>query len=117
MLTDTIQQLKQRKLAIRTEIAQLNAEDRQIERAIKAIRALPVPASAAAQPVKKRKMSAAGRRAIAAGAKARWAKHNAAKKAAATLPKKRKMSAATKAKLAAAQKARWAKIKAANAKK
>ena len=83
MLTETIKQLKQRKAAIRTEIAQLNAEDRQIDRAIKAIRALPAPASAATKPVKKRKMSAAGRRAIAAGAKARWAKIKAeqAKKA------------------------------------
>jgi len=115
-MKETIKKLKLRKAAIRTWLAQLHAEDRQIERAIKAIRALPVPVSVGVQPTKKYKMSAAGRRAIAASAKARWAKHNAANVAPAA-PKKRKMSAATKAKLAAAQKARWAKIRAAQAKK
>ena len=114
-MKETIKKLKLRKAAIRTWLAHLHAEDRQIERAIKAIRALPVPVSVGVQPVKKYKMSAAGRRAIAAAVKARWAKIKAAKAPAA--PKKRKISAATKAKLAAAQKARWAKIKAAKAKK
>lgn len=61
---------------------------------------------------KKRKMSAAGRRAIAAGQKARWAKLNGnsekpAKKG------RRKMSPAAKAKMAAVARARWAKVKAA----
>lgn len=41
---------------------------------------------------RKRKMSAAGRRAIAAAAKARWAKYNAAKRAPAK-KRKRKLSA------------------------
>ena len=62
----------------------------------------------------RRKMSAAGRAAIAAGVKARWAK---VKRVAgptnhATQPR-RKMSAAGKARLAAIARARWKKAKAA----
>jgi hypothetical protein len=68
---------------------------------------------------KKGKMSAAGRAAIIAAQKARWAKFKAAKAGRATpaasvkasVPKKRSFSAATKAKMAAAQKARWARRK------
>ncbi len=88
------------------------------------------PAIKAAKPAKKRGMSAAGRAAVSAAAKLRWAKINAAKakpavvKAAvkavvaakpALKPAKKKfvMSAAAKAKISAAAKARWAKIKAA----
>jgi hypothetical protein len=63
-----------------------------------------------ATPVKRRKMSAAGRRKIAAGQRARWAKVNGRK----TVKKaKRKMSAAGRAKISAAAKKRWAKAKAA----
>ena len=80
------------------------------------------PVSKAVKPVKKRKMSAAGRASIIAAQKARWAKVNAVK--AKTAPKAAKpvqkpakkkfvMSAAAKAKISAAVKARWAKIKAA----
>ena len=75
------------------------------------------PVVKAAKPAKKRGMSAAGRAAVSAAAKLRWAKINAAKakpavvKAAKPAKKKFKMSAAAKAKIAAAQKARWAKIK------
>jgi len=74
---------------------------------------------------KKGGMSAAGRAAIAAAQKARWAKVKSATKAtiaeqvtsamevAETKPsKKRKMSAAGKAAIAAAAKARWAKFRA-----
>ena len=57
----------------------------------------------------KRKMSDAGRLAIAAGQKLRWSKVNKTVKPA----KKRTMSAAGRAKIAAAAKARWAKAKAA----
>jgi len=78
-MKETIRKLKQRKAAIRTWLAQLNVEDRQLDRAIKAILALPVPESAESQPVKQRKMSLAGRRAIAAAQKDRWAKIKAAK--------------------------------------
>jgi len=86
MLVDTLKQLKHRKAAIRTEIAKLNVEDRKIDRVIKAISALPVAASAPVataaktKPAKKRKMSAAGRKAISLAAKAMWAKRKAKKK-------------------------------------
>jgi hypothetical protein len=55
---------------------------------------------------KKRRMSRAGRAAIAAAARARWATVKGAKK------KDRRSSPAVRAKLAAAAKARWAKAKA-----
>jgi len=63
---------------------------------------------------KKHKMSDAGRLAIAAAQKLRWAKSKV-KSIAKPAKKitKRKMSAAAKAKIAAAAKARWAKTKAA----
>ena len=57
-------------------------------------------------------MSAAGRRAIAKAAKARWAKYRA-KKGGKPARKKRRFSAAARAKLAAVARARWAKAKAA----
>ncbi len=64
-------------------------------------------------PVKRRKMSAAGRAAIAAAARARWARERAAKGiAAAPVAHKRKMSPAAKARLSALAKARWKKVKA-----
>jgi hypothetical protein len=61
-------------------------------------------------------MSAAGRAAVAAAQKARWAKIKRAKKVLKTPAKRRKMSAAARAKIAAAAKARWAKVKAAGKK-
>ena len=64
---------------------------------------------------KKRRMSPAGRAAIAAAARARWARVKLAKREAAP-NKRRKMSAAAKAKIAAAARARWAKVKAAGKK-
>jgi len=57
---------------------------------------------------KKRKMSAAGKAAIAAAARARWAKYRAGKPG---KTPKRKLSAAAKARLSALAKARWAKVK------
>ena len=78
----------------------------------------------------KRRMSAAGRAAIAAGQKARWAKKASKVKTAAKAkseakvaakvaakPAKKKISSAGRAAIAAAQKARWAKIKADKASK
>lgn len=66
---------------------------------------------------RKHRMSDAGRLAIAAAQKLRWAK---AKAKSATRPMqksvRRKMSAAGRAKIAAAAKARWAKAKAAGKK-
>ena len=67
---------------------------------------------------KKKGMSAAGRAAVAAAQKARWAKINKDKKAAKPVAKKKwKMSAAAKAKISASRKEYWAKRKAAEAKK
>ena len=96
--------------------------------------------SAPSEAPRKRKMSAAGRRAIAAAAKARWAKYNASKgkpikkgrrklsaqglaniragvakriaaQGKAVKKAKRKMTPAAKAKMAALMKARWANAK------
>jgi hypothetical protein len=61
----------------------------------------------------RRRMSAAGRRAIAAAAKARWAKVRGNQPAKAESKGRRKMSAAAKARLSAIAKARWKKAKAA----
>src|SRR5882724_7387108 len=75
------------------------------------------PVKASAKPARKKGgMSAAGRAAVAAAQKARWAKINAGKgKSTAKAVKKarKKMSAAVKAKMSAAARARWAKVKAA----
>ena len=69
--------------------------------------------SGAAAPRKRRKMSAAGRRKIAAAARARWAKVKGRKSAAKPIKKaRRKMSAAGRAKIAAAARARWKTAKA-----
>jgi hypothetical protein len=56
-------------------------------------------------------MSAAGRARIAAAARARWARFNAAADKAGRKPK-RTMSRAARAKIAAAARARWARVKA-----
>lgn len=68
--------------------------------------------------LKKRRMSDAGRLAIAAAQKLRWAKTKveSALKSSTKKRGKRKMSAAAKAKIAAAAKARWTKAKAAGKK-
>jgi hypothetical protein len=59
-----------------------------------------------------RKLSAAGRKSIAAAQRARWAKIRNAKQNIVTMPKRRTMSAAARKKIAAAQRARWAKVRA-----
>ncbi|MGA7686402.1 MAG: hypothetical protein WCC32_15910 [Terriglobales bacterium] len=59
-----------------------------------------------------RKLSAAGRRSIAAAQRARWAKLKGGKQNIVAMPKKRTMSAAARKKIAAAQRARWARVKA-----
>jgi hypothetical protein len=66
------------------------------------------PAASVERP-RKNKMSDAGRAAISAAAKARWAKRRAAKGEGKGT--KRSMSAAAKAKLSAIAKARWKKAK------
>jgi len=59
-----------------------------------------------------RKLSAAGRKRIAAAQKARWAKIRDGKQNVVAMPKRRTMSAAARKKIAAAQRARWAKVRA-----
>jgi hypothetical protein len=77
-------------------------------------------AAPSAKPAGKSGMSAAGRAAIIAAQKARWAKFHASKNggakastAAAPTKPKRTMSAAGRARIAAAARARWKKAKAA----
>ena len=83
MLVDTLKQLKQRKVAIRSEITKLNAEDRKIVRAIIALGDLPVVESvvptAKAKPAHKRKFTAATIAQMKKAQQARWAKINAEK--------------------------------------
>jgi hypothetical protein len=61
---------------------------------------------------KKRRMSAAGRAAIAAGARKRWAMYRGKSGSAPAKPR-RKMSAAARARMAAVARERWRKAKAA----
>jgi hypothetical protein len=65
-------------------------------------------------PRPRRKMSAAGRRRIAAGQRARWAqvkaRHGGSSEAPEAPARRRKMSPSARARIAAAQRARWAKI-------
>lgn len=60
----------------------------------------------------RRKMSAAGRRRIAAAQRARWAKLKAKRQPTQARKATRTMSAAARARMAAAQRARWGKLKA-----
>jgi hypothetical protein len=82
MLVDTLKQLKQRKAAIRSEIAKLNTEDKKIARAIRVLGDLPVASEVKAintKPAKKRKFSAATRAKMKKAQQARWAKIKTAK--------------------------------------
>jgi hypothetical protein len=77
-----------------------------------------VGTAGAAAPRKRRRMSGAGRRKIAAAQRARWAKVKGRKSAAKPVKKvKRTMSASARKKLAAFARARWAKAKAAGKKR
>jgi hypothetical protein len=73
----------------------------------------PVPFFKAGRGRRKNRMSKAGRAAIAAAARARWAKYNGKAAVKPAGKKRRKMSAAAKAKMAEAARARWAAAKAA----
>ncbi len=71
-----------------------------------------VPSHAGAAVPRKRKMSAAGRAAISAAAKAGWARARSKKPAAKPVRKKRRgMTAAARARISAIAKARWASAK------
>jgi hypothetical protein len=105
LLSLTTKQLR-RAADLKEEIEALNTELASI---------LGAPALTPAKTRKKRGMSAAGRAAVAAAQKARWAKIKAAKHVKPV--KRRKMSAAGRARISAAAKARWAKAKAAGKKR
>jgi hypothetical protein len=84
-----------------------------LQRELNLILGSPVPTFEPEAPViKRRKMSAAGRAAIAAAAKARWAKQKGTASVSVASKTRRKITAAGRAALAAAAKARWAKVKA-----
>ena len=102
----TVKQLR-RAISLKAKIEALNNKLASI---------LGAPASTPAKARKKRGMSAAGRAAVAAAQKARWAKIKGGKPIAKAPAKKRKMSAAGRARISAAAKARWAKAKAAGKK-
>jgi len=118
MLSAAVKELQAAKNKIASQIKGLEAEAKKIINAIEALSGLSGH-SASPAPVKRRKMSAAGRKAIAAAARARWAKIKAQKAGKVTVvaakpaKKKRTISAAARAAMAAGSKARWAKIKAA----
>ncbi|MGD1214035.1 MAG: hypothetical protein ABR861_03515 [Terriglobales bacterium] len=71
---------------------------------------------AAAATRKRRNISAAGRKRIAAAQRARWAKIKGQKVVSISARKGRKMSPAARKRIVAAQKARWAKWRKAQAK-
>ena len=105
MINTTPQQLRDA-ADIQEQILSLQAE----LNAILAGGEIPIPHKAGKSG--KRNMSAAGRAAIAAAAKARWAKYRSENGAGKPAKKaKRNMSAAGRARLVAAVKARWAKAK------
>src|SRR2546422_3480593 len=99
-LTDLTPKLLRRAADVQEKIQSLQHELNQILG-----HEVPTPLTGTARKSKPR-MSASGRRAIAAGARARWAKIKGRKP-------KRKMSAAGRARLSALAKARWKKAKAA----
>jgi hypothetical protein len=102
----------QRAIAIKQQIETLQSQLDSIEGGT----ASGVPSSLAPTIRKKRRMSRAGRAAIAAGARARWAKIKGTAVRVSEKPvakKRKKFSAATRAKMAANARARWKKAKAA----
>ena len=111
MMEAFVKELQQQKKRVLRQIDGLRTQANKISDAIKVLSKLSEPVAAVTKPAK-RKMSAAGRRAIAAAARARWAKVKTGKTAATKPAKKKGPSAAGIAKIRAAQKARWAKIKA-----
>ena len=130
MIANAVKVIKQRQEAVNAQIKNLQAEAGKLGKALSVLETLsdvaPEKAPAAkrtkqpkAPKAKKRTMSAAGRKAIGAAAKARWAKLRAKKEGKAeTAPapaKKRRLSAAGKKAIIAGIKARWAKIKATKA--
>lgn len=95
-------------------IASLKGKVELFQQKLNRILGAPAQAGDGATPRKRRRMSAAGRRKIAAAARARWAKVKGRKSSAKPVKKvRRKMSASARAKIAAAARARWRRAKAA----
>jgi hypothetical protein len=76
MLEQTIKRLRQRRKQITSQIAALESEAKRFDEAIRVLAKLTGKGGA----VKVRTMSAAGRKAVAAAQRARWAKIKAQKK-------------------------------------
>jgi len=102
---------------INAAIEGFESQKRRIDSQIAELRQLltggrPESAAASIAPVRRRKMSAAGRRRIAAAQKARWAKIRGEAEPASspppTKPKRRKLSAAGRKAISEATKRRWA---------
>jgi hypothetical protein len=102
---------------INAAIEGFESQKRRIDSQIAELRQLlnggrPETGTASAAPARKRKMSAAGRRRIAAAQKARWAKIRGeaepASSSTAPKPTKRKLSAAGRKAISEATKRRWA---------
>jgi hypothetical protein len=115
-LSGIMQQLKKERDRVERELSGLNA-------AIAAFVNVYSGKSKPAQGRKRRKMSVAARRKVAAAQRARWAKVRKESQPAAvgatkagSAPVKRTLSASARRKLAAAQRARWAKLRAAQKK-
>jgi hypothetical protein len=101
---------------ITAAILGFEAQKHKLDTQIAVLRALLSPAdSSAIEPAKRprKKMSAAGRRAIAAAQRKRWAALKGETKPAAPKKAKRKLSAAGRAAIVAALRKRWAANKAA----
>ena len=113
MLDAAIKHLHSRRQEISKQMKSLEVEGKKLGHAIMVLAKLSGKTAVEVVQIERKKMSAAGRRAIAKAQKARWAKVKTAAKPA---KKRKKMSAAGRARIAAFQKARWAKIKAAKKK-
>lgn len=100
----TVDQLR-KILSIKEQIEDLHRELESLTAGVE------IRSSMSADLSRKRRMSAAGRARIAAGARARWAKLGG--ESASPVKKKRKVSRAARSKLAEAARRRWAKAKAA----
>lgn len=122
MISDAVKELQITKKKYLEQINGLQAQVQKIDSALAALSGIAVGsrASTPAKGKRKGKMSAAGRQAIAAAVKARWAKIKAdavsVAPAAKSAKKKYVMSPAHKAALKKAQAARWAKHNAAKKK-
>ncbi len=118
MKQNILRMYKALRTSLKRERLTLRARLNRIEVALGSLSPVaPATVAVAAPPRRQRRMSAAGRAAIRAGARARWAAYRARKAGRAARKPGRKakkfFSAAARAALSAAAKARWKKVKAA----